>query len=96
MRVGTRLSVNFEAVLHLTEPEIRAMDALVGYGIDAFLQVFYEKLGKAYMRDHEGGLRTFFESIEKQVRPELYRMDEVQKVIKMEMASGGQLAKTLS
>jgi hypothetical protein len=92
MRVGTRLSVNFEAVLHLTEPEVRAMDALVGYGIDSFLQVFYEKLGKAYMRDHEGGLRTFFESIEKQIRPELHRMDEVQRVLKMEMASGGKLS----
>jgi hypothetical protein len=92
MRVGTRLSVNFEAVLHLTEPEVRAMDALVGYGIDSFLQVFYEKLGKAYMRDHEGGLRTFFESIEKQIRPQLHRMDEVQRVLKMEMASGGKLS----
>lgn len=93
MRVGTRLSVNFEAVLHLTEPEVRAMDALVGYGFEPFIKVFYEKLGQSYMRDHEGGLRTFFESIEKQIRPELHRIDEVQKVLKMEMASGGQLAK---
>ena len=96
MRVGTTLSVNFEAVLHLTEPEIRALDALVGYGIDPFITAFYEKLGKAYMRDHEGGLRTLFESIEKHVRPELHRMDEVQKVLKMEMASCGQLARMSS
>ena len=40
MRVGTKLSVNFEAVLHLTEPEIRAMDALVGYGFEPFIKVF--------------------------------------------------------
>lgn len=91
MRVGTKLSINFEAVLHLTEPEIRAMDALVGYGIEPFIKAFYEKLGEAYMRDHEGGLRTFFESIEKQVRPELYRMDEVKKTLKYEMSSGGKL-----
>jgi hypothetical protein len=96
MRVGTKLSVNFEAVLHLTEPEIRAMDALVCYGFEPFVKVFYEKFGEAYMRDHVGGLRTFFESIEKQIRPELHRMEEVQKVLKMEMASGGQLAKTIS
>lgn len=92
MRVGTKLSVNFEAVLHLTEPEIRALDALVGYGIDPFIKAFYEKLGEAYMRDHEGGLRTLFESINKQVRPELAQLDEVKKVLKYEMASGGKLA----
>lgn len=96
MRVGTRLSVNFDAVLHLTEPEIRAMDAMVGYGIDAFLQVFYEKLGKAYMRDHEGGLRTFFESIEKQIRPELHRMDAIKAMLaqklKEEQMVGGSFA----
>lgn len=96
MRVGTRLSVNFEAVLHLTEPEIRAMDALVGYGIEPFLEVFYEKLGKAYMRDHEGGLRAFFESIEKQIRPELHRMDAVKSMIsqklKEEQMVGGRFA----
>jgi hypothetical protein len=92
MRVGTKLSVNFEAVLHLTEPEIRALDALVGYGIEPFIKAFYENLGEAYMRDHVGGLRTLFESINTQVRPELYRMEEVQKVLKMEMSSGGKLA----
>jgi len=93
MRVGHRLSVNFEAVLHLTEPEIRALDALVGYGTDEFLAAFYEKLGKSYMTEHEAGLRTLFESIKTQTRPELHRIDEVKKLLKMEMASGGQLAR---
>lgn len=96
MRVGTRLSMNFEAVMHLTEPEIRALDALVGYGIEPFLKAFYETLGKAYMQDHEGGLRTLFDSVEKQVRPELARMDEVKRVLKLNMASGGQLARVTS
>lgn len=93
MRVGTKLSVNFEAVLHLNEPEIRALDAMVGYGVEAFIKAFYEKLGQAYMRDHEGGLRSLFEAIEKQVRPELYKMDEIKKVLRTEMVSGGSLAK---
>lgn len=92
MRVGTTLSVNFQSVLHLTEPEIRALDALVGYGIEPFIKAFYEKLGESYMRDHVGGLRTLFESIEIQVRPELARVDQVKALLKMEMSSGGKLA----
>lgn len=96
MRVGTRLSANFEAVCHLTEPEIRALDALVGYGFEPFIKVFYEKLGQAYMREHESGLRTLFESIEKQVRPELVRMDQIKAILteklRQEQLVGGRFA----
>ena len=49
--------------IDLTEPEARALDAMVGYGDDAFINAFYEHLGKAYMKDHEIGLRTFLKSV---------------------------------
>ena len=64
------LIVNFA----VNESEARALDALVGYGDDAFIQVFYEKLGKAYMQDHEQGLRKFFKSIRGQMPTILARM----------------------
>lgn len=47
----------------VTEEEARALDALVGYGDDAFLRVFYEKLGQSYMRPHEAGLRSLFKRV---------------------------------
>ena len=47
----------------VTEDELRALDALSGYGEDAFIKHFYEHLGKAYMTKHETGLRSFLKSV---------------------------------
>lgn len=91
MRVGTKLSANFEAVVHLTEPEMRALDALVSYGIEPFLKTFKTELGSGLL-GHEDGIRVLFESVAKQVRPSLARMDEVQALLKMEISSGGKLS----
>lgn len=55
--------VSARAVLTLDEKEICALDALVGYGIDPFLKVFYEKMGRAYLEPHEAGLRSLFETV---------------------------------
>lgn len=58
----SRSEVRFAVTLTLTESEARALDALAGYGADAFLEVFY-KLGRAYMEPYEPGLRSLFNSI---------------------------------
>jgi hypothetical protein len=39
--------VSLTLSLTLGEGEARALEALAGYGTDAFLEVFYEKMGKA-------------------------------------------------
>lgn len=63
----------------VTEQEARALDALAGYGDDAFIKAFYEKLGKAYMQNHEEGLRSFLRSIRALVGPVLARQDMARK-----------------
>lgn len=63
----------------LSEEEARALDALVGYGDDAFVKAFYEKLGSAYMRDHEAGLRSLFVSIRSQLPGWLGKVDQARK-----------------
>lgn len=52
-----------EVTLLLSEAEAKALDALVGYGPEPFLKVFYEHLGKAYLQPHERGLKSLFESV---------------------------------
>jgi hypothetical protein len=52
-----------EVTLILSESEAKALDALVGYGAQNFLDVFYAHLGKAYLQPHERGLRSLFESV---------------------------------
>lgn len=54
--------VTAKAVITLELEELRALDGLIGYGIDAFLEVFYAKLGKVYLQPHEAGLRAFFKT----------------------------------
>ena len=54
-------TIDVKAVLELNEQELRALDALRGYGIDAFLKVFYQHLGRHYLEPHEAGLRSLFD-----------------------------------
>ena len=52
--------VTVEAVLTLNHDELGALDALVGYGVEPFLKLFYKHMGEAYLKPHEAGLRSFF------------------------------------
>mgnify|MGYP007076387306 CR=1 FL=1 len=54
------VSVNLE----LTMAEVQALDALAGYGSKAFLKVFYEHMGQAYLKPHEKGLVSLFATIQ--------------------------------
>lgn len=75
-KITQRPSVQLDLIFACTEAEARALDALTGYGTDEFIKVFYEKLGKAYMEQHEAGLRSFLESISKMVPPLLTKADK--------------------
>lgn len=61
------LKPQLDVQIHLTlnEAEARALDALIGYGDDAFFKAFAEKLGEHYMKPHEQACRQFF----KEARP---------------------------
>jgi hypothetical protein len=61
-QIDARPTIQLLVSFRLDEEEARALDALVGYGDDAFIKAFQEKLGEHYMRDHEQGLRRFFQT----------------------------------
>lgn len=71
-------SVDLEMSVHivLNEKEARALEALSGYGEDAFLRVFYKELGEAYLKPHEEGIRSLFRSIRQYIPPVLSEMNE--------------------
>jgi len=58
--------MEFNVFLRLTESEAEALNALVIYGHKNFLEVFYERLGKAYMQP--------FENVKAQIPPHLNRI----------------------
>lgn len=70
-----RPNVNLDLTFRINEAEARALDDLAGYGDDAFIAAFYEKLGKAYMEKHEAGLRSFLCSVRKFIPGELSKLD---------------------
>lgn len=57
--VDAKLTVTLE----LNEAEVRALDGIFGYSVDAFLNAFYQKMGKAYVQPHEAGVRSLHETI---------------------------------
>ncbi len=78
MRTNANVKLDFEVNFTLNETELRAMDALVGYGFESFIKVFYEKLGKAYMEPHVAGLEAMFQKVEA-LRPAIYEIDGIRK-----------------
>lgn len=74
-----RPQVDLRIVFQINEAEARALDALVGYGDDAFIKVFYDKLGKAYMDKHESALRSFFKDLRTFLPAALSRVDEARR-----------------
>jgi hypothetical protein len=59
-QLESRPTVKLDIVIRLTEEEA---GALAGYGVEEFIKVFYEHLGKAYLEPYEKGLRSLFKSV---------------------------------
>ena len=73
--------ITVTTTMELNEAEMGALDALAGYGIDSFLKVFYDRLGKAYLQPYEAGLRSLFEKIRKEIPPALSKVEQARKAI---------------
>lgn len=74
-------TVEIKATISLNEGDLRALDAMAGYGIEPFLKVFYEKLGKHYMQPYEANLRTLFKTIKADVPQALSKIDGARKTL---------------
>lgn len=77
----TRANITVNVTIQLDEDEINALDALVGYGFQPFLKVFYEHLGEAYLKPHEKGLEKLFKGIEDHVRPAHRKVHEARRLL---------------
>jgi len=75
MKTEISLKVNFSVKCELSEGDLRALDALVGYGYDAFLNCFYTHMGKSYLEPHAADLKLLFEKIES-LRHKLSEIDK--------------------
>lgn len=67
--------VETRATIELSEVEMRALEAMVGYGVQPFLDMFYQHLGKHYMQPYEAGIRSLFNTIGRDIPSVLRRAD---------------------
>lgn len=74
--------VSVTAKFTVTEGELRALDALAGYGDEAFIRMFYDKMGKSYLQPYEKDLREFLRSVRALASPILSRADNARKAFK--------------
>lgn len=79
MKLHDEVVVHYECTLKLTESEMRALDAMTGYGFRPFLKVFYEKLGKHYLKPHEKALQEFFAKVRTEGVPQLRAIDKARR-----------------
>ena len=77
--ITNKPNVDLVFTFTINEGEARALDALVGYGFDAFIKVFKENLGSHYMEGYEKDLKAFFEDIRENVPSVLQRLDLARK-----------------
>jgi hypothetical protein len=76
--------VTVSAKFTVTEGELRALDALAGYGDEAFIKMFYDKMGKSYLQPYEKDLREFLRSVRVLASPILSRADSARKAFNKE------------
>jgi hypothetical protein len=87
-KIEGRATLQVSVIISLNEAEMGALDALAGYGVDTFLKVFYEQMGRSYLEPHEAGLRSLFESVRSgpaAIGNVLSRADKARKVFNREL-----------
>lgn len=86
--ISIETSVSITATLTLNEGQLRALDALAGYGDEAFLKAFYVKLGKHYMQPFERDLRELFALVRSDVGPAIKGIKEARKAMGISRSEG--------
>lgn len=66
-KLEARPSISCECTLRLSEAEMQFLDALVGYGWEAFDKTFKAHLGTHYIQGHEKAGKELFEYIREQI-----------------------------
>lgn len=78
--IRSKASIEGKIVLEISENEARALDAIVGYGPDAFVKWFYKNCGTHYLKPHEVAMRSLFGDLRSQLGRHLNKFDKARKV----------------
>ena len=80
MKIIATPNIDLTLQFSINEKEARALDALAGYGDDAFLKMFYTELGSYYMEKHESGMREFLKTVRDKIPLYLSKIDKAREI----------------
>jgi hypothetical protein len=78
----TKVEATLTVQVELTEAEVRALSGIFGYHVSAFLKVFYERMGRAYVEPYEAGVRSLHETIRGVMAGPIRQIDAARQVMK--------------
>lgn len=78
----TNIQAALTVLLELNEDEVRALSGIFGYSVDHFLKVFYEKMGEAYVKPYEKGVRSLHETIRQLMADPIAKITEARRKLK--------------
>lgn len=76
------VSAKLTVLLELDEKEVRALDGIFGYNVDAFLKVFYERMGRAYVERYEDGVRSLHKTIRQVLSGPIAEVDKAKTALR--------------
>lgn len=79
-KITETAEISITATFTISEGELRALDALTGYGVDSFMECFYKHMGATYMKPYDKDMREFLKSIREIAGPILSRANEARKI----------------
>lgn len=64
-----KVITDVQVTIRLNYEQAKALDAMAGYGAEAFIKAFKEKLGAHYITPYEEGIKSLFSEIRTSNKP---------------------------
>tara|TARA_S200002703_G_scaffold5417_1_gene6293 strand:+ start:2248 stop:2517 length:270 start_codon:yes stop_codon:yes gene_type:complete len=77
----TQVETKLTVLLELNESEVKALSAIFGYNVNAFLKVFYERMGSAYVAPYESGVRSLHKTLQGALSESVEVVDKARKAM---------------
>lgn len=80
-KMNSKIEVDIKVNIQLSLAEAKALLEITKYGYKDFLKVFYDKLGKVYLKPHEDGIISLFETIKTSLNDSIIEADVINNAI---------------
>ena len=79
--IKSEILVSSDVWMKFTPKEAQLLSDIAGYGAEAFLKVFKEKLGTTYIKQHEEAIKPLFDKLYQEFKFHDAKLEAVKKLI---------------